>query len=117
MFTPTSSLDKCSLMLDLVSQRQKALSGNLSNIDTPGYIRKDVDFSQYLGSMNSPLETQLSEKLGPSAIIQDQQSKKVDSVYEMAEMHKNAIIYKTAAKRVTSALANIKTVISVGTGS
>lgn len=113
MFTPKSSLDKCNLMLDLAAHRQKALAGNLSNIDTPGYIRKDIDFSQYLGSMNSPLETTLSEKLGPSAVIQDSQGK-VDSVYELSEMHKNAITYKTAVKRVTAALTQIKTVINVG---
>lgn len=113
MFTPNNSIDRCNLMLDLAAHRQRALAGNISNIDTPGYIRKDIDFSQYLGSMNSPLETKLSEKLGPSAVIQEQQGK-VDSVYELSEMHKNAIVYKTAVKRVTSALNQIKTVINVG---
>lgn len=113
MFTPKSSLDKCNLMLDLAAHRQRALAGNISNIDTPGYIRKDVDFSQYLDSMNSPLETELSTKLGPSGVILDNQGK-VDSVYELSEMHKNAIIYKTAAKRVTAALTALKTVINVG---
>lgn len=113
MFTPKTSLDKCNLMLDLAAHRQRALAGNISNIDTPGYIRKDIDFSQYLGSMNSPLETKLSEKLGPSGIIQDSQGK-VDSVHELSEMHKNAIVYKTAVKRVTSMLSSLKTVISVG---
>ena len=113
MFTPKTSLDKCNLMLDLAAHRQRALAGNISNIDTPGYIRKDVDFSQYLGSMNSPLETKLSEKLGPSGIIQDSQGK-VDSVHELSEMHKNAIIYKTADKRVTSTLSELKTVMNVG---
>ncbi len=114
MFTPNNSIDKCNLMLDLAAHRQRALAGNISNIDTPGYIRKDVDFSQYLGSMNSPLETELSERLGPSAIIQDQQGK-IDSVYELTELHKNSIIYRTAVKRVTSALSAIMTVINVGT--
>ncbi len=75
MFTPNNSIDKCNLMLDLAAHRQKALAGNISNIDTPGYIRKDVDFTQYLGSMNSPLETELSERLGSSAIIKEQEGK------------------------------------------
>lgn len=113
MFTPNNSIDKCNLMLDLVSHRQKALAGNVSNVDTPGYVRKDIDFSQYLGSMNSPLETELSEKLGPSAIIQDSQGK-VDAVHELTEMHKNSIVYRTAIKRINSALSALKTVINVG---
>lgn len=113
MFTPNNSLDRCNLMLDLAAHRQRALAGNISNMDTPGYIRKDVDFSQYLGSMNSPLETKLSEKLGPSAIIQDQ-SGQVDSVHELTELHRNSIIYRTAIKRINSTLTELKTVINVG---
>lgn len=113
MFTPNNSLDRCNLMLDLAAHRQRALAGNISNIDTPGYIRKDVDFSQYLGSMNSPLETKLSEKLGPSAVIQDQQGG-VDSVYELSELHKNSVTYRTAIKRINATLTELKTVISVG---
>lgn len=113
MFTPNNSIDKCNLILDLAAHRQRALAGNISNIDTPGYIRKDIDFSQYLGSMNSPLETKLSEKLGPSAVIQDQQGK-VDQVHELTEMHKNAMAYKTAVKRITAVLNAVKTVINVG---
>lgn len=113
MFTPNNSIDKCNLMMDLAAHRQRALAGNISNMDTPGYIRKDIDFSQYLGSMNSPLETELSERLGPSAIIQDQEGT-VDVVHEMSEMHKNSIVYRTAVKRVSAALNALKTVIGVG---
>lgn len=113
MFTPNNSIDKCNLMMDLAAHRQRALAGNISNMDTPGYIRKDIDFSQYLGSMNSPLETELSERLGPSAIIQDQEGT-VDVVHEMSEMHKNSIVYRTAVKRVSAALNELKTVIGVG---
>ena len=59
-FTALDSMGKTSLMLDLISQKQRALGANVANVDTPGYIRKDIDFSQYIGSMNSPIETKLS---------------------------------------------------------
>ena len=71
MYTPFDSMGKVSLMLDLVSQRQVALGSNLANMHTPGYVRRDINFQEYLGSMNSPLETKLSQKLGPSAIIEE----------------------------------------------
>ena len=116
MFTPNNSIDKCNLMLDLTAQRQTALVGNVSNIDTPGYVRKDVDFSQYLSSMNSPLETNLSQKLGASAISLEQQPQKIDPVQEMVEIHKNSIIYKTAVKRMTMAFKTMKPVLGVGGG-
>ena len=62
-FTALDSMGKTGLMLDLISQRQRALGSNVANVDTPGYVRRDIDFSQYLGSMNSPLETKLSSEL------------------------------------------------------
>ena len=36
MFTPNNSIDRCNLMLDLAAHRQRALAGNISNVDTPG---------------------------------------------------------------------------------
>ena len=47
-FTPLDNMGKVSLMMDLISQKQRALGSNLANIDTPGYVRKDIDFTQYL---------------------------------------------------------------------
>ena len=57
-YTPMDPIGKTNLMLDLTAQKQKAISGNLANIDTPGYIRKDIDFSQYLGTIDSPLDSE-----------------------------------------------------------
>ena len=71
MYTPKDPIIKTNLMLDLISQRQRALSTNLANMDTPNYVRKDISFDQYLGTMNNPLETELSIKLGPSGLIRD----------------------------------------------
>ena len=72
MYTPKDPIIKTNLMLDLISQRQRALSTNLANMDTPNYVRKDISFDQYLGTMNNPLETELSIKLGPSGLIEEQ---------------------------------------------
>ena len=47
-FTSLDSMGKTNLMLDLISQRHRALGANVANVDTPGYIRKDIDFSQYM---------------------------------------------------------------------
>ena len=112
-YTPSDSIGKVNLMLDLAAQRQKAIGANLANIDTPGYIRKDIDFSQYLGTMDSPLETQLSSKLGPSAVITEQQ-KGVDLNQELTEMQKNAVLYSVAARRMSNIITEMKTVINVG---
>ena len=44
MYTPLESTGKINLMLDLIAQRQRALGSNLANVDTPNYVRKDINF-------------------------------------------------------------------------
>jgi len=114
MYTPLDSMGKVNLMLDLISQRQRALGSNVANVDTPGYIRQDIDFNQYLNTMNSPLETRLSEKLGPSAIAENRTEEPVNSANELLQMQENAILYSMATRRMSNIITEMKTVINVG---
>ena len=113
-FTSLDAMGKTTLMLDLISQRQRALGSNIANIDTPGYVRKDIDFSQYLGTMNSPLETKLSTALGPSGIIEDRQHQEIDIAEEFSEVQKNALMYTMATRRMSNIITQMKTAINVG---
>lgn len=114
MYTSLDSMGKVSLMMDLISQRQRALGSNVANVDTPGYIRQDINFGQYLSTMNSPLETKLSEKLGPSAIAMDQSEDPVNPANELLQMHENSILYSMATRRMSNIITEMKTVINVG---
>ena len=113
-YTSIDALGKTNLMLDLISQKQRALGSNVANVDTPGYVRRDVDFSQYLGSMNSPLETKLSTKLGPSAITDDRERQDIDIAEEFSEIQKNSLLYTVATRRMSNIITQMKTVINVG---
>ncbi len=113
-FTSLDSMGKTSLMLDLISQRQRALGSNVANVDTPGYVRKDIDFSQYLGSMNSPIETKLSTALGPSGVIEDRRNQEIDIAEELSELQKNSLMYTMATRRMSNIITEMKTVINVG---
>ena len=113
-YTSLDALGKTNLMLDLISQKQRALGSNVANVDTPGYVRRDVDFSQYLGSMNSPLETQLSAKLGPSGIVEDKEQTEINVAEEFTEIQKNALLYTVATRRMSNIITQMKTVINVG---
>ena len=113
-YTSLDAMNKTSLMLDLISQRQRALGSNIANVDTPGYVRKDIDFSTYLGSMNSPLETKLSTSLGPSGVIEDRVRQEIDMAEELAEIQKNALMYTMATRRMSNIITEMKTVINVG---
>ena len=114
MYTSLDSMGKVSLMMDLISQRQRALGSNLANIDTPGYVRRDVNFGDYLGSMNSPLETKLSEKLGPSGVIDERRGEEIDPANELMQIQQNSLFYTMATRRMSNIITEMKTVINVG---
>lgn len=114
MYTSLDSMGKVSLMMDLISQRQRALGSNIANVNTPGYIRQDIEFGQYLSTMNSPLETRLSEKLGPSAIATDRTEEPVNAANELLKIQENSILYSMATRRMSNIVTEMKTVINVG---
>ena len=114
MFTSLDNMGKVTLMMDLISQRQRALGANLANIDTPGYVRRDINFGDYLNSMNSPLETKLSEALGPSGVIEERHYEEIDPAQELMKIQQNSILYTMATRRMTNIVTKMKTVINVG---
>ncbi|MBC7602688.1 MAG: flagellar basal body rod protein FlgB [Ramlibacter sp.] len=44
----TNRLDRNAQALDLLTQRQQVLAGNIANADTPGFKARDFDFSKAL---------------------------------------------------------------------
>ena len=114
MYTSLDSMGKVSLMMDLISQRQRAIGSNIANVDTPGYVRRDIDFAEYLGSMNSPLETKLSERLGASAVISQRTYEEIRPDKELMELQHNALLYTMATRRMSNIITEMKTVINVG---
>ncbi len=114
MFTSLDNMGKVTLMMDLIAQRQRALGANLANVDTPGYVRRDINFGDYLNSMNSPLETKLSEALGPSGVIEERRYEEIDPAQELMKIQQNSILYTMATRRMTNIVTEMKTVINVG---
>ena len=114
MYTSLDSMGKVSLMMDLISQRQRAIGSNIANVDTPGYVRRDIDFATYLGTMNSPLETKLSQKLGPSGVIEERQYEEINPAQELIALQENSILYSMATRRMSNIITEMKTVINVG---
>lgn len=111
-YLPKDPIQKAQLMLDLISNRQEAIAGNIANMDTPNYVRKDVEFSQYINTMG-PLETKLSQKLGPSGVIEPREQT-LSVTDELAIAQKNSMLYGVAAKQLTSVITQMKTAMNVG---
>ena len=101
-------------ILDLIAQKQKALGENLANLDTPGYVRKDVNFGEYLSDSDSSLETSMGAKLGHSPIASTGNGEPVNPANELMELQKNSLLYSMATRRMSSVITEMKTVINVG---
>jgi len=112
-YLPKDPMQKAQLMLDLIANRQEAIAGNIANMDTPNYVRKDVEFSQYLNTMNGSMETELSQKLGPSGVMEPREQT-LSVTDELAIAQKNSMLYGVAARQLSSVITKMKTVINVG---
>ena len=109
----SSSIQKTNFILDLIAQRQQVVSTNLANVDTPGYIRKDISFSQYLGNNSLPIEPELAQKMGTASIFQETGGT-VDIASELVEMQKNSLFYSVASRQMSSVITQLKSVANIG---
>lgn len=111
-FSLNKEIDKTDFILDLIGAKQKALSTNLANINTPGYVRQDISFEQYLGNYDKPLETDLSRRMG-SVSLSDEEGK-VNMTEELVAMQRNALFYTMATRRASKIIEDLKSVTQLG---
>ena len=85
---------------------------NMANVDTPGYVRQNIDFASYLGC--GELETKLAQKMGPCPVFPDYEQEEINPANELTEMQNNALLYSMASRRMSNIITQMKTVINVG---
>lgn len=127
----TSVLEKT---LDATWQRNEAIAQNISNIDTPGYKRKTVEFEGYLSQAldkngiagfrthkkHIPIgrrnvnEIDISVKQDNKSLSMRLDGNNVDIDNEMALMAKNSIKYNTLIQRISGQFRQMKSVINEG---
>lgn len=97
--------------MDLLSQRQKLVAGNIANVDTPGYKTRDIDFqfefmSQTSGSAPNVIEAPgLETKTDGNNISIDRETRL------LAE---NALRFNLASNLMRSQLLLLKSAIQEG---
>lgn len=114
LFQSLDPLSGTSAVLNLISKKQKVIGENLSNLDTPGYVRKDIDFGQYLGDTGSQLEAKLVQKLGSAPILEQKSGEEINPANELVELQRNSLLYTMATRRMSNIITEMKTVINVG---
>ena len=121
--------------LDAAWLRNEVLSHNLANIDTPTYMRKDVDFEKYLRNvLNSrdhdvivnrrhnfrfnsrptidSIRPRVTEDYNNMAMRIDGNNVDIDA--EMAQMAKNTIRYNFLTQNINGKFSKMKYAISEG---
>jgi flagellar basal-body rod protein FlgB len=126
----SGTIQKLEQSLDYSSAKNRAISTNIANIDTPNYKSKDVVFKNVL---NNTLESSFKPKTTHSKHIPFNQTtfkpyqvvtndnttynnngNNVDVDVEMAEMAKNQIYYNSLVDRINGKFGSLQTVLRGG---
>ena len=106
-------LNQLGFTLKAISERQKLVTNNVANAHTPGYMAKDISFSDLL-QMDNPFETRLSQEMGKRTPEANSTGLPVDLQKEMIEMQKNMLFYGMASRRVSTVFNTLKTASQIG---
>jgi flagellar basal-body rod protein FlgB len=111
------------------SQKQKVISDNIANVDTPNYKAKDVSFQNALSdAVNSQITTKITDprdfsfdtSAQPYAVTTQQNvdynsnGNSVDIDKEMSDMATNQIYYNTLVSRMSDEFQTLQMVIKGG---
>ncbi|MEQ6375319.1 flagellar basal body rod protein FlgB [Bacillaceae bacterium S4-13-58] len=112
--------------LDYASAKNKVISQNIANIDTPGYKAKSVEFKNVLESTLDAKRTNpkhipfQNDNLVPYRIKEQQTTaynhngNNVDIDKEMTELAKNQIYYQALVDRINGKFNSLETVLKGG---
>jgi flagellar basal-body rod protein FlgB len=111
MLDPTSgSLEH---YLTLVSERQRLVTSNIANADTPGFKTKDIDFE---AELQNALKGMPSAPREVSGLITKNDGNNVDLDREARLLSENALRFTVASNLLHSRLKLLRTAIQGGTG-
>lgn len=122
-------IDELRRALDISYQRNRVISENLANVETPGYTARKVDFRQAMDSAQQSASLEMSRStakhLTPSdtsgGIKIDVSNKaaradgnNVDQEIEIVNLSENTIIYNTATEILSRKLKMMRFAIEEG---
>lgn len=113
MLDPTADATSAALQkyMDLLSARQKLVSSNIANVDTPGYKTQDIDFQS---------EFQTAMNFGPNAVEvpglrTNNDGNNVSLDRETRLLSDTALRFNIASQLMRSQLSTLKSAIDGGT--
>ena len=99
--------------LDLLSARQKLVTTNIANADTPGYKTQDIDFQFEFISLAKGLQPQTIQ---PEGLKQKPDGNNVDVDREARLLAENAIRFNVASTLLRGEIKSVQQAIQGGGG-
>jgi flagellar basal-body rod protein FlgB len=94
--------------MDLLSMRQKLVSSNIANADTPGYKTKDFDFQ---ASFQSLLNGDAPQQTPVQGLATKNDGNNVDLDREARQLAENAMRFNVASSLMRSTVQQVKEAI------
>jgi len=110
--------------LDWRVQNQEIIAGNIANLDTPNYTRKEMNFDNILssytqGNLQTVSLTQTDpghlEGANPGAGLVEETADDVDLDQEIVRMSENQLSYQASTQMLIKKLNMLQAVIDGGT--
>lgn len=99
--------------MDLVALRQRLVSANIANAETPNYRTKDVDFASQMQAVLEGDQPKISE---PAGLAAKTDGNNVSMEREMRLLSENAMRFQIASTLLKTEVRQIKTAIQEGKG-
>lgn len=97
--------------MDLVALRQRLVSSNIANAETPNYRTKDVDFASEMQAM---LDGDAPKVTEPAGLAAKSDGNNVSMEREMRLLSENAIRFQIASSLLKTEVRQIKSAIQEG---
>lgn len=117
MLAVSSQADLLSRLLQVSELRQRTVSQNLANVNTPGYKRLAVRFEDELAQCLSQGQPHGASALEPVVVQPTGSSERadgnnVDIDIELGELQRNALLYQTYTQLLNSQFGTMRRAIS-----
>ena len=112
-----SQLDLITRLLDVAAVRQRVISQNVANVNTPGYRRQEVAFEDELCAALESGQVDALRTLAPQVIYTEglperSDGNNVDVDVEIGQLTKNGLLFETYSQILATKLGMIRSAIS-----
>ena len=104
-------------LMEIAQERQKIIANNMANAETPGYIRRELDFQAKLKQLISDGNTNAVGNLKPELVLDESGPMKDDGnnvsiSNEMNEMVENGVYFNLLTKAFSTRINILKSAIT-----